>query len=157
MVLDLSYTKMTVSYERCCFSAPCNVDSFPCRRKVAAAFGFVDALDYWPHALRILNMSNCHLKKAAVAEIFNAFSRNLEMSLTLEELVFDSNEFDKVGLLTGTLLILLIAVKGRQRCHVTVAQQSQGPNALAEAVLGVVQARCSSSISRLHAQRHAED
>ncbi len=35
-------------------------------------------------------------QKAAVAEIFNSFSRNLEMSLTLEELVMDGNEFDKV-------------------------------------------------------------
>ncbi len=41
-------------------------------------------------------MSHCQLKKAAVAEIFNCFSRNLEMSLTLEELVMDENEFDKV-------------------------------------------------------------
>lgn len=75
MVLDLSYTRLSVS----------------------ATFGFVDALDAWPHALRVLNLSHCQLKKVAVAEVFNAFSRNLGMSLTLEELVMDENEFDKVG------------------------------------------------------------
>lgn len=38
----------------------------------------------------------CLFLQAGVVEIFNSFSRNLEMSLTIEELIMDGNEFDKV-------------------------------------------------------------
>jgi len=51
----------------------------------------------WPHALKVLDLSNCHIQEQGCVALFSALDRNYGMSLTIEELNLSGNSLDKAG------------------------------------------------------------
>jgi Ran GTPase-activating protein (RanGAP) involved in mRNA processing and transport len=56
-----------------------------------------EALQIWPHSLKSINLSNCHLTDKGVTALAYALDKSYGMSLSLEELVLSGNNLGQAG------------------------------------------------------------
>ena len=56
-----------------------------------------EAIQIWPHSLKSLNLSSCHLTDKGITALAYALDKSYGMSLSLEELVLSGNNLGQAG------------------------------------------------------------